>query len=228
MNDFYVMHNETVRNKSKMVVRISRDGHPRADVVSELVKYLRFRYELSERVLYHHAKVAADAMVGKLLEMTRLTVDRSHRRAGRIRGHSRGTRGRCWRAPGCPTHETGRSEAASIGDARARDVMERDFVTQSDDGLLEGIASTAEVRYATNSDSRQRGIALLSRGVLNRQLFKVVGRAESEADQANAEEIYRTDGRPDRRRELEERAAASPEFGPAGTSFSGCPITTCA
>lgn len=209
MNDFYVMHDETVRNKSKMVVRISRDGHPRADVVSELVKYLRFRYELSERVLYHHAKVAADAMVGKLLEMRRdsLWIDHIAEQdafAGIVEAHADDAGGL---RVALLTRQGG-AEAASIGDARARDVMERDFVTQSDDGLLEGIASTAEVRYATNSDSRQRGIALLSRGVLNRQLFKVVGRAESEADQANAEEIYRTDGRPDRRRELEERAAA--------------------
>ena len=52
-----------------MVIRIKRAGQLRADVVSELLKYLRYRYELSERVLVHHAKLAADVMIGKTMEM---------------------------------------------------------------------------------------------------------------------------------------------------------------
>lgn len=53
----------------RMAINIMRDGHERTDVISELLKALRFRYELSERVLVHHTKLAADAMVGKMLEL---------------------------------------------------------------------------------------------------------------------------------------------------------------
>lgn len=69
VNDFYVMRRGHKHFSQRMVVRITRAGHPRADIVTELVKYLRYRYELTERVLSHHAKIAADAMIGKLLEM---------------------------------------------------------------------------------------------------------------------------------------------------------------
>ena len=53
----------------RAALSIARDGHERADIVSELLKALRYRYELSERALTHHAKLAADAMVGKTLEL---------------------------------------------------------------------------------------------------------------------------------------------------------------
>jgi HD superfamily phosphohydrolase len=55
----------------RMVLRITRDGRERVDVVTELLKHLRYRYELSERALVHHAKLAADAMIGKAIEMCR-------------------------------------------------------------------------------------------------------------------------------------------------------------
>src|SRR5690606_14624812 len=50
----------------RMAVRVSRNAQLRHDVLTEILKYLRYRYELSERVLYHHTKLAADAMLAKL------------------------------------------------------------------------------------------------------------------------------------------------------------------
>lgn len=73
LDGFYVTpstHPQKTRAQH-MVIRISRGGEPRADIVSELFKYLRFRYELSERALVHHAKLAADVMIGKVFEMWR-------------------------------------------------------------------------------------------------------------------------------------------------------------
>jgi uncharacterized protein len=64
-NEFY---------RRRMALSITRDGRERADVVTELLKYLRYRYELTERVLVHHAKLRADAMVGKLLQLWREEV----------------------------------------------------------------------------------------------------------------------------------------------------------
>ncbi len=66
---FYVTRSDNRYRKKRMVVQISRDGRQRTDVISEMLKYLRYRYELSERVIVHHAKVAADVMVGKLLAL---------------------------------------------------------------------------------------------------------------------------------------------------------------
>lgn len=53
----------------RVALNIMQDGYERTDVVSELLKALRYRYELSERALYHHAKLAADVMIGKALDL---------------------------------------------------------------------------------------------------------------------------------------------------------------
>ena len=50
----------------------SSDPSKRRDsrlMLERTLKHLRYRYELSERALVHHAKVAADAMIGKALEI---------------------------------------------------------------------------------------------------------------------------------------------------------------
>lgn len=69
VESFYVTRSSEPLVKARMVIKITRDRHYREDVVSELLKYLRYRYELSERALDHHAKLAADAMIGKLFEL---------------------------------------------------------------------------------------------------------------------------------------------------------------
>jgi HD superfamily phosphohydrolase len=52
----------------RLMVETSQDGMFRPDAISELVNLLRLRYYLTERVYYHHAKLAAEAMLGKALE----------------------------------------------------------------------------------------------------------------------------------------------------------------
>ena len=69
LDGFYVTPSNHRYEAERMVIRIKKHGRLRTDVVSELFKYLRYRYELSERVLAHHAKLAADVMVGKAMEM---------------------------------------------------------------------------------------------------------------------------------------------------------------
>ena len=41
---------------------------PRPDVESEVVKLLSYRYELAERVYFHHAKNAASVMIGRAFQ----------------------------------------------------------------------------------------------------------------------------------------------------------------
>jgi len=66
MSYFFVTRSDHPHFPSRMALRLAKSerGDNRADVISEVLKYLRHRYELSERVIDHHARLAADAMVG--------------------------------------------------------------------------------------------------------------------------------------------------------------------
>ena len=52
-----------------LVFRVGRNGDVREDALSEIINLLRMRYFLSERVYYHHTKVAAGAMISKAVEV---------------------------------------------------------------------------------------------------------------------------------------------------------------
>jgi len=66
MSYFFVTRSDHPHFPARMALRLAKSerGDTRADVVSEVLKYLRHRYELSERVIEHHARLAADSMVG--------------------------------------------------------------------------------------------------------------------------------------------------------------------
>ncbi len=53
----------------RLALDLQRQGRFRHDALSEVVQVLRMRYLLTERVYFHHAKVAAGAMLSKALEM---------------------------------------------------------------------------------------------------------------------------------------------------------------
>jgi HD superfamily phosphohydrolase len=53
----------------QLVIDMTKHGMERPDARSETVQLLRMRYFLTERVYYHHTKVAAGAMVSKAVEM---------------------------------------------------------------------------------------------------------------------------------------------------------------
>jgi HD superfamily phosphohydrolase len=209
VNDFYVLDSHHVHWPQRMVVRISRQGHLRADVVSELVKYLRYRYELSERVLFHHAKTAADAMIGKLLEMYHDSLWVEHARQTVPNADPAGDGEDIAQLRAEVTRSRGEQVAKEI-DQAVRAHLEEDFLSWSDDGLLEHLRSRSmdRVQNGATGARRQLGITQLARMVLDRQLFKIVGRADSEADQALAVSTYKKFGGADARRKLEEDAAS--------------------
>jgi HD superfamily phosphohydrolase len=215
INGFYVMNNDHVHFARRMVVQVTRDGQRRADVLSELVKYLRYRYELSERVLNHHAKIAADAMLSKMLEMWADDLFVQHARS--LLGPRR------VRDPIAADVETVRNKVAATEprtglDANGADVslavlavddqvraeMEHAFTTHSDDGLLELLAQDADRRGP--GLARREAVATLARDVLDRRLFKVVAVAAGQGDRALADLIYKAFGPAGRRRELERAA----------------------
>jgi len=53
----------------RLVIRLARHGMDRPDARSEIIGVLRLRYYLTERVYYHHTKVAAGAMISKAVEL---------------------------------------------------------------------------------------------------------------------------------------------------------------
>jgi hypothetical protein len=52
----------------ELVLDLQQDGFFRPDALSEITNLLRIRYVLSERVYYHHAKMAAGVMISKAVE----------------------------------------------------------------------------------------------------------------------------------------------------------------
>jgi HD superfamily phosphohydrolase len=51
-----------------LFIDVSKRGLIREDVLSEIVRMLEARYYFSERVYYHHAKIAAGALIAKAVE----------------------------------------------------------------------------------------------------------------------------------------------------------------
>ncbi len=56
------------RDRGRLFVDCAKDGLVREDIVSEILRMLQARYYFSERVYYHHAKIAAGAMVARVVE----------------------------------------------------------------------------------------------------------------------------------------------------------------
>ncbi len=57
------------RDSKRMFVDCEKQGMLREDIMSELLRVLEIRYHFSERVYYHHAKVAAGALLARMVEL---------------------------------------------------------------------------------------------------------------------------------------------------------------
>ena len=57
------------RKTSNLYIDLAKHELLREDILSEIVRMLEARYYFSERVYYHHAKVAAGAMVARAVEL---------------------------------------------------------------------------------------------------------------------------------------------------------------
>ena len=58
------------RESGRLFVDCEKQGMLREDIMSELMRMLEIRYHFSERVYYHHAKVAAGALVARMVELS--------------------------------------------------------------------------------------------------------------------------------------------------------------
>jgi len=52
-----------------LVMNVEKAGLIRSDAISEIINLLRLRYTLSERVYFHHTKIASGAMLSKAVEL---------------------------------------------------------------------------------------------------------------------------------------------------------------
>jgi len=55
-------------DRKRVVLNLDKRNMPRPDVESEVIKLLNFRYELAERVYFHHAKNAASVMIARAVQ----------------------------------------------------------------------------------------------------------------------------------------------------------------
>jgi HD superfamily phosphohydrolase len=174
----------------RMAVLLHREGQIRADIETELLKHLRYRYELQERALVHHAKLAADAMVGSMLELW-ISADAEGGggtepdvEPARVSVRYTARDGKQWK--NVKTKQ--RKESAR----RIEGILRR----VSDDGLLERLAVT---------DGRSTSaVATLATDLLNRRLYKRLARAQ---DAYAAKDLHTEFGDVATRRQLEREAA---------------------
>lgn len=57
------------RRGQRLFVDCEKHGMLREDIVSELLRVLEIRFHFSERVYYHHAKIAAGALLARMVEL---------------------------------------------------------------------------------------------------------------------------------------------------------------
>lgn len=66
--DYLELANDS-SGRTRLVIKLTKDGEWRQDVFSAIIRILNARYDLTEQVTFHHAKLGASAMLGKLARL---------------------------------------------------------------------------------------------------------------------------------------------------------------
>jgi len=176
----------------RMALVTHRDGRERRDVITEILKHLRYRYELQERVLVHHTKLAADAMVGKMFERW-METKRDEFKAN----PSLLSTVEIPKKLDLPDRKDGADDESKPEDrvsTAATWELEKLLLQLGDDGVLEYIADEGEDRGSAGE---------LAGRMLKRELYKPVANV---VGPAGAEDLYERFGPADGRKELEKEA----------------------
>jgi len=201
IDGFYVTRADTLFYPKHMAIKITRNGRLRADVITELFKFLRYRYELTERGLVHHAKISADAMIGKMLEMWNdaVCVEKA------IEHNPNIDIGQLNNIDFVFTQlEKLNNTLPALIRNEAKEELEKRFLNKGDDGLLEWVVEWAEPGIQT--DSRKKGIYYLGHSLLERQLYKLAAKS-NQSTLARSSEIWEKYGKKEIRRKLEQDVA---------------------
>lgn len=196
----------------RLVLAVTRRGEFRIDIVTELIKYLRYRYEATERALYHKTKLAYDAMLGKLLEMLRdewwleAALDAAPA-VGDLeeRWHDEKVRQRVADLAGEATVDAIDSAVAS----RLEDL----FLSFGDEGLIEHLLWT--FRVDPPASARQKGIADLALRIRNRDHFRMIAHAGGREVLPSAGDKHAHFGSAQKRRQLERSATKWADIKPS-------------
>lgn len=196
----------------RLVLAVTRRGEFRIDVVTELIKYLRYRYEATERALYHKTKLAYDAMLGKLLEMLRDEwwleaavgvvpavadyADRSHDEKLRQR-----------------VAELKGPESLHTIDSIVASRMEEMFLAFGDEGLIEHLIWS--YRASPPAGERQEGIADLALRIRHRGHFRMIAHAGGREVLPSAGDKHAHFGSAEKRRQLERSATKWADIKPS-------------
>lgn len=207
---FFITPDHSGLYSRRMAINIMRDGHERTDVISELLKALRFRYELSERVLVHHTKLAADAMVGKMLELyaDAVWLENAEPSIGKLEASEE----LLANANLGPLKEAVRKADAKESRGAERKTAQAllEVLTEhGDEGLLEFIegpaaTSARSIPVRERAEDLYTAAADLARQLLTRRLYKPRGRAGTKSAPAKA--LFKRFGDPDARRRLQDEA----------------------
>jgi HD superfamily phosphohydrolase len=140
----------------RLVLAVNRRGEFRIDIVTELIKYLRYRYEATERALYHKTKLAYDAMLGKLLEMLRdeWWLEDATETVPAVVGFEHRSHDELLRSH---VAELAGAEVVDAIDTAVSSRMEDMFLSFGDEGLIEHLLWT--YRVSPPECERLRGIA---------------------------------------------------------------------
>lgn len=223
---FFVTPSERGPFSKRLVLNIMRGSHERTDIVSELLKALRYRYELSERALVHHAKLAADAMLGESIERWEWALWwEAASRAGLLeevltRPSYSVDLVPAYRAElEADAERSDRSEREwerhPLGkvEKEVRDAMEDVFRSVGDEGLLDFLAglsgqapSGGARRTFGDRQVRQvrpalRASARLAEDLRDRRLYRIA--AEIGASDVSPDDVYKSFGKPADRGALE-------------------------
>jgi HD superfamily phosphohydrolase len=217
MDNFFVVPSYTKSaHAEQLVVRLVRDGETRIDVRTELLKYLRYRYEETERALYHKTKLAYDAMLGKMLEMWKDSLW-YHRAISEMPEAARDSRSMdaTWlREQVDRASALGATAVTSAQlDGLVQDEVERHFRFFGDEGLIEHLVW--HYTEAAQTDERESGILELAERIRHRDHYRLLGQASGANVLGVAKEKFDAFGKAATRRALERNAARFAGISPA-------------
>ncbi len=217
MDNMYVAREgDDISFPERLVVRITRQAAPRTDTTTEILKHLRYRYEETERALYHKTKLAYDAMLGKLLEMLAdeywleramqdfPALEDEHERTDADWVHDR-VRDLIGAAENAGPVNSDHPRLRAY-DAVVHGRLEKLLLSFGDEALLQYLIWhwTEEIKPP---NSRVTAIVTLAERVLYREGFKVVGHTVGEASKREAGQKHGKWGGAAERRRLERYAA---------------------
>jgi HD superfamily phosphohydrolase len=207
MTAFYVVPkaegNEQRHYHERMALRISHQGRERHDVASELLKHLRYRYELQERAIVHHAKLAADSMLGKALELWSdgLWASEAVKRGGTEVSRAVGDRENASVVRKAFEEDCGGNSASEL-DKHVKDLIECRVRRLGDDSLLEYLAGN--LSDSSKGSPIEEKVRRLAQDLLDRRLYKRAAQAEGTPAKKRVFELF---GERSERRTLERMAA---------------------